>query len=79
MGSYLYTSTWIAKKVIRLQTEGGGKRKGSYPSPSVQLQLTENGGYKVCQFKGEYSSLTTLSPLQLQYLGLGLPNRGLGI
>ena len=27
MGSYLYTSTWIAKKVIRLQTEGEGRER----------------------------------------------------
>ena len=26
-------STWIAKKVIRLQTEGGGRSNGSNPSP----------------------------------------------
>ena len=31
--TFLYTSTWIAEKVIRLQTEGGGWRKGSYPTP----------------------------------------------
>ena len=41
---FLYMSTWIANKVIRLQTEEGGRRKGSNPFPKEGCVA----GHKLC-------------------------------
>ena len=68
-------STWIAKKVIRLQTEGGGRRKGSNPSPRggcAQLQLNINSVYKVCQWMGCYPS-PLKPPLMERTLSVNYP------
>ena len=39
--SYICTSTWIAKKVIGLQTEGGGRRKGSHPPLGLSTAVAD--------------------------------------